>query len=76
MAVELNMRINASMGVEVTALEFTRGGGIASLSARLLQRMEEAAEATLRASEEEFTIPTAPTAEIAQDEQDKPTVAS
>lgn len=57
MAVELNMRINASMGVEVTALEFTRGGGIASLSARLLQRMEEAAEAGLRASEEAFILP-------------------
>ncbi len=46
MAVELNLRIATALGVEISALEFTRGGGLASLSARLLQRMEEELETT------------------------------
>jgi len=43
MAVELNLRITTALNVEVSALEFTRGGGLTSLASRLLQRMEEAA---------------------------------
>lgn len=43
MAVELNLRVTTALGVEVPALEFTRGGGLNALAARLLRRMEEAA---------------------------------
>ncbi|MBV8618837.1 MAG: SDR family NAD(P)-dependent oxidoreductase [Curvibacter sp.] len=39
MGVELNLRINTALGVEISALEFTRSGGLAALAARLLQRM-------------------------------------
>jgi NAD(P)-dependent dehydrogenase (short-subunit alcohol dehydrogenase family) len=43
MAVELNLRVTTALGVEVPALEFTRGDGLNALAARLLRRMEEAA---------------------------------
>ncbi|PJG57469.1 type I polyketide synthase, partial [Aeromonas cavernicola] len=45
MAVELNLRITTAIGVELSVLEFTRGGGVAALAARLLPRMIEAAAA-------------------------------
>lgn len=60
MAVELNLRITSALGVEVSALEFTRGGGLASLAARLLRRMEEAAATRSSAS-----VAKAPQAEMA-----------
>lgn len=43
MAVELNLQITTAIGIEVSALEFTRSGGLASLAARLMRRIEEGA---------------------------------
>ncbi len=39
MAVELSARIATSLDLEISALEFTRGGGVTSLATRLLDRM-------------------------------------
>lgn len=40
MGVELNVIITTALGVEISALEFTRGEGIAALASRLLKKIE------------------------------------
>ena len=45
MAVELNLSLTTVLGVELSVLEFNRGGGLAALAARLLPRMVEAEKA-------------------------------
>jgi hypothetical protein len=44
MALELGARINVTLGVEVSALEFGRGGGLRSLGERLVQQLLPAGE--------------------------------
>lgn len=46
MAVELNLSLTTVLGVELSVLEFNRGGGLAALAARLLPRMVEAEKAS------------------------------
>jgi acyl carrier protein len=45
MAVELNLILTTVLGVELSVLEFNRGGGLAALAARLLPRMVESEKA-------------------------------
>lgn len=40
MGVELNVIITTNLGIEISALEFTRGEGIAALASRILKKME------------------------------------
>lgn len=44
MGVELNLRLTTALGVELSTLEFTRGGGLSALASRLLKNMEDAAD--------------------------------
>jgi len=44
MAVELSARVNTTFGLQVSALEFSRGGGLTSLAARLVDQLGTARE--------------------------------